>query len=110
VDSYFRFNDEYLAFISEKAEVPNLQQFMRNLMSKELENRQKIKEFDAYFLQFRENLKTYEGYYQHRLLDGIVLLKNQEVEALKDQNLKLSRKIACIVDYNPDNIAKVLAE
>ncbi len=43
VDSYFRFNDEYLAFISEKADAPNLQQFMRNLMSKELQNRQKIK-------------------------------------------------------------------
>ena len=39
-----------------------------------------------------------------------MLLKNQEVDSLKEQNSKLSRKVACIVDYNPENIAKILEQ
>jgi hypothetical protein len=36
VETYFKFNDEYLAFINEKMEIPNLQQFTKQLMTKEL--------------------------------------------------------------------------
>lgn len=45
VEAYFKFNDEYLTFINEKTEGQNLQQFIMQLKTKELENRQKIKEF-----------------------------------------------------------------
>lgn len=58
-------------------EASNLQQFAKQLMTKELENRQKIKDFEAYFTQFKENIKVYEGYNKHKLLDGIVLEKNK---------------------------------
>jgi hypothetical protein len=53
-------------------------------------------------------LKLYENYNQHKLLDGIILEKNKEIDLLKDQNLKKSRKIAYMVDYSTQNGANII--
>lgn len=84
VDAYFKFNDQYLAFINEKTEGQNIQAFMNQIKTKEIQNRLKIKEFLSYFTEFKEKLKTYENYNQHKLLDGIILEKNKEIDILKD--------------------------
>ena len=81
---------------------------MNQIKNKELENRLKIKQFLSYFTDFKEKLKTYENYNQHKLLDGIILEKNKEIDTLKDQNSKKSRKIAFMVDYSTHNTAKIV--
>jgi hypothetical protein len=43
VEAYFKFNEEYIAYINEKTEGQNLQQFTMQIKTKELENRLKIK-------------------------------------------------------------------
>jgi hypothetical protein len=53
-------------------------------------------------------LKTYENYNQHKLLDGIILEKNKEIDILKDSNMKKSRKISYMVDYSTHNISKII--
>ena len=58
--------------------------------------------------QLKENMKIYEAHNKHKLLDGLLLHKNKEIQALKDINIKQSRKIAYMTDYNTQNTNRII--
>jgi hypothetical protein len=61
VDSYFKFNDEYLQWVTELKNKPELSQNFRVIANKEIENKMKIKEFEGFMNEFRGRFKIYES-------------------------------------------------
>lgn len=55
-----------------------------------------------------QSYKLYESYNQHKLLDGIIVQKDQEIELLKDKNNKQARRINYMTDYCTRNISAIL--
>ena len=55
-----------------------------------------------------QNYKLYEIANQHKLLDGIIVQKDQEIEQLKDKNSKQARRINYMTDYSTRNISAIL--
>lgn len=75
VDAFFKLNEEAMQLSQEKLRQADVQQHVRSLMAKEVENRQKIKDIEPMFAQIQEGFKANEAYYQHKLLDGLVTSK-----------------------------------
>lgn len=55
-----------------------------------------------------QNFKTYEKYNQYKLLDGVINIKNKEIEDLKERELRQTRRLQYITDYNSDNVNFIL--
>ncbi len=110
VDAYFKFNQEYLNWVNGISKQTDISQLTRNVSNKQIENRQKIKEFESFFTNYKENLVAYQAFNQDKLLSGLISKKNQELEDMKQTNMRLTRKINLMMDYNPETVEKVIED
>ena len=55
-----------------------------------------------------QNYQLYEAYNQHKLLTGIVVQKEKEIDELKDKYQKQARRIAYMTDYCSENVNSII--
>lgn len=82
VDGYFKFNEEYLQWVAEIKNKPEVSANLRVIANKELENKLKIREFEGFMKELRGRFKTYEADNQHVLLDGILFQQTTRISEL----------------------------
>ena len=108
VETFFKFNEDCIATSNEQLKDPNLHVQLRQIVAESLDNRQRIKDFESFMTKINQNVKLYETFNQHQLLDGIVIEKQNEIEALKDKYQKQARRIAYMTDYSTENVSAIL--
>ena len=106
-EAYFRHNDDYVAFLGERKEQSGVQMNIKQIMTRELEHRQKLKELEPLMGQIREGLTAHQTQTQHTLLDGIVARKEEEIERLRVAGERQARQLAHLTDYSPENVRYV---
>ena len=108
VESYFKFNDEYLQWVSEIKNKPEVSANLRMIANKELENKLKIREFEGFMNEFRGRFKIYEAQNQHLLLDGLLYQQTAQISQLNELNQKLTRRLHLVHNYCTQNAQAIL--
>lgn len=83
VESYFKFNEESSQLMTELKNKPEAPTTTKAIMNQALEQKQKIKEFEAFVDSLKDNFKMFESHNCQVLLSGAVKAKEEEIQALK---------------------------